>query len=473
MSRKIRYLIPLLIVFITGVAVVHRIGIINGGRRAEVLRLDSELLARFKTVGQLEEEGSLTIMTGREIMNHYRAQLPVNPHVFAQFINLQLEPRASYILTNNSEINRALLNTLDQARVYRDQFGNEYDGRRYPNAYVLEFSAPPSELEKKQLAYLEYPDREGDYFLKISDRVELENFFRIAPPERRVSLILDAGLELPPLSEETREKVVNIYVAEDNARRIERDDFIYPDRFLYTSEDIVDLYLAGIFNPLGRYFYRLGLLIVGLIICYLGLFHHEQPLRWLGWGGFLLLATFAFSTHVVALGVVLAGLFVYGWRRKYRRLIWYMLGGMIMFGFYFTPYLLRLYASGELFWGGVFAGGAIFLSPVRGWRRKFVTAGDLLELIALGAVVWLFFYLPPANYQYLFSDRAWLLIIAPLLARVGAPETGLDEFLFLTSLGGWLYILTGGAAYLNLIGFIFALVFRTLQKSYLNFEGTT
>ena len=470
MSRKVRHLIPLVLVFIVAVAVVHRIGVINGGRQADVLRLDSERVARFQTVGDLEEEGLLTVMTGREIMDFYRSQLPVNPHVFAQFVNLNLEPQASYILTNNSEINRTLRNSLDGARVYRDRFGNEYDGRRYPNAYVLEFSDSPTQLRGRQLAHLHFSQGPQEHFLKIDNRRELDKFIAISPTDRKLNLILAGDLELPALAEETRARLGNIYMQTDNARAVERNDFIRSDLFLYTSAQIPGFYLEGIFRPLGRFFYRWGLLLVAAIIGYLGVIKQQQPLRWFAWGGLVLAASFLFSTHIAVLGVVLAGIFVYSWRRKYRRLIWFLLAGMLMFGFYFTPYLLRLYAPAEFFWAGLFAGGFVFLSPVYGLQRKFITAGDLVGMFFFVAGIWLFFYLPAAHYPFLFSTRAWLLILAPLLSRIILPETDLDEFLFLTSLGGWLYILTGGDAYLNLIAFIFALAVRTVQKSYLHFE---
>ncbi|MGM0380806.1 MAG: hypothetical protein ACQEP7_02370 [bacterium] len=468
MPRKLRYIIPLLIVFITGVGLIHRIGIIYGGRRADVVQLGSRNQVKFKTVRDLEQAGRLTLLTGSQIMDQFRAQLPVNPHVFAQFINLKLDPDASYILINEPEINQLIRRSLEGARVYRDRYGNKYDGRRYPNAFVLEFDISPENLRDKVVNQFKFPNKHSANYLQLTSQVEVDNFISGEPPEQNINLILTSDLELPALSEKFSQAIDKIYVEGDNARRVGLDDFVRSFEFLYTTLTIPGNYLDGIFPPLGRYFYRWGLLLLGVAVCYLGVFHHEQPLRWLGWLILLAVVSLFFSTHVPALGLFMAGLLIFAWKRKSRRVIWFLLAGVIMFGFFFTPYLLRLQAPASVFWGGFLAGGFVFFPAGLRWERKYVRVKELVYLVILMGTGWLFFYLPPGSYKYLFSDRAWLLLAAPLVGRIIAPKTALDQYLFLTSLGGWLYIFTGGNAYINLIAFIFAIVFRALQSSYLD-----
>ncbi len=447
---------------------MHRVAVETYGRKVPLSKRDSRNLVSLKKLSSLERDNRVSLYTGREILDLYRAQLPINPYVFTQLKKLTFDSEKTYLITRQREVFQILKNSLPGVRVYRDRRGHRFDGNWYPDAFILTSSMSPGELREKSVAELNFPEDGSSKkcYLLLENDHQLELFISGPPPEKEINVILPSPESSFP--ERFFNKLGEILRLEREVQIVKAGDLLKEAQLFLTELDLpADLY-RGKFEKMSPYFYVTGLVVLGLFAVFLGAYHDEQMVIWLVWGVLILLSAPFYQLHKFSAGLLAAGFLRIGWKRKSRSLIWYFLTGIITFGLIYTSYLLLPMANSWTFWPGFAVGALLLTSLPAGWRKRSLRFEEIAYFILLLLIGYLLLYESSEYAELLLKFKAGLLIFLPLTGWF-FPRWGYKRsFLKLFGMVGWLFLFLNGAGLIYLFIYTAGLVVWELDQIYLD-----
>jgi hypothetical protein len=466
--KWLRFILPILLIFIVTVGMVHRIGMERSGRRVNLISPECDNFYRLKKVEDFVENGELSLVSGKEIMDFYRAQIPVNPHIFAQLRALKVDTEKTYLITDRRQVFELLEDSLPGVRVYLDRFERSFDGNYYPDAFILTSFHSKEELKSQPLARVHRSARQKKGYLYLASKNEVDLFFSGRRPEVPLNLIVYSGYDKTVLPERFLPQIKNIYVIGIDIQQVGKGQPLATGGLNFTTASVPGSCFRGGVKPLGRWFISALLLLAALITTYIGFVNDTRPLAWGGWLLVFLLALFLADTHLFALGLLIGGLFKIACCRGMRGIIWATLAGLLVYGFQFTPYLLFPAGQSSVFWGG-FIAAQVFMIPFSGrWKRNIITAEDVLFLFLIVFVARSLYYLSGVQINFfLLNAESWLLIFTPLLAYFFSDRRNYSRYLFLAVILGWFFLLAVETGIVVLIGFIIAMIIYVLYLFYL------
>ncbi|MFP4687048.1 MAG: hypothetical protein ACLFN5_02950 [bacterium] len=467
MPRWVRFIIPLLLIFVLTVGLVHRIGIERSGRRVNLVSTVSEQFYHLKTVADFIDAGELSLVSGSDIMHLYRAQIPVNPHIFAQLRSLDVSVDKNYLITSKRTVFNLLEDSLHGVETYRDGFNRNFDGHFYPDAFIFESLYPERELFDQPVADLRTENLDRARYLYLKDKNEVDLFFSGNPPVQPLNLIVPRNYDRPVLPERFQPLIKKIYVVGDNIEKVGPGDAFRRDRLNLTALDIPKTHYRGSVRPLGRAAVKFLLLITALIAAYVGFINDRRFFTWSGWMLLLVIAAVFLNEHLLLLGFLVGGLFRVAYCRRLRGIIWLTFAGLLVYSYHITPYLLSIRGDQTLFWTG-FIISSVFLVPLpEGWRRAIITGEDVFFAAVIALLAGLLNYFSGLDGAVLLTPGAWLLIFAPLCAYFFSARRDYRRYFFMTIILGWFFLLAGTTGIVVLIGFIIAMIIYVLYIFYL------
>jgi hypothetical protein len=451
---------------LAAVGVGQRLLLEKYGRRVSALSLDNdEKIVHPWSVEDFRDAGTLTVLTGADIYDVFRAQLPVNPRMYTVENLLDVDPDHTYLLTNEPSVFQRLNETLPNLEIYRSG-GIIFNGVSIPRAYVL-----VSDRTKKKLLTqpVGIPD---DLLPGSSDKyLYLTNLGTPTVLSERNLADFNYNVILKSddiLHDESRSKALlngpgKIYVMEKNAMVAQAETNLNEDRLLLYHGTRSSPWYQGVLKSPDLAFFATSLSLLLAAVAFLGLFLQGYPFRWATWLLAGIVVYFLGIWHFVLLGLLAAGLIQLGLRVRAQSVGWFLLAGLIVYGFGYKPYEFVPFQSQLGFWSGA-VGGLFLLSG--GWRSRLQsrpTYADLVVVLAGVAVVSL--VLPGWGYTVgpeLLSLSTVLLPFVPLLVR---SDDSLFNFVWLIGLASWGYYLLGNTLLVAPFYFVFVMVFWWVFRS--------
>lgn len=455
---------------ITAVGLGYRLVLTQQGRATDAVSLENDdKLLQPQTLDDMEGEGRLALLSGREIHHVFRAQIPVVPYLTTQSTLLKIDPDKTYLITSERRIFERLKDTLDSVSVYSNS-RMTFNGVLYPNAFVLVSSVPVDRFRDVPLQFPATDDLREERYVLLRTTEEFQRFLVNREPSQYLNLILPGTKLLNEDRDAARfVRAVNSFSvlgknaveAEPHMKLNEYDLLLHPGGFPDLTTPTVE-WFRGRVKPPGQLNYVYALPIFVAVLGFLGLIMRGYPLRWGLWAligviGFL----FVENWHLFLVGLVSSGLLQFGLRIRGASVPWFIMSGTVAFAFAFQPYLVDPFHGFNYFWIGLLVG---LLTTLSGWSdriRKNPTYGDVIAL-ALGILVlavailtqldkatlgqtWLAITLLPAavslitvvnrprHWPWITGVTAWFI----LFFRSG--NTGIF-MAFLLSMAGWILI---------------------------------
>lgn len=466
LTRTLRFIILGLLIFFAALFTVHRVALETYGRKAPLYRTDSSELVRLKKVGDLEASGRVSLFTGRDILELYRAQLPVNPFVFTQFQKLTITPENTYLIAQKRSVFKDLKSSLPGVRVYTDRRGHQFNGNWFPDAFILTTSMAPDAVREQPISELDYGNISGRRYLWFKTPHELDLFISGPPPEKEVNVILPNPRSSFP--ERFFHRLGEILRLGKEVRLVEAGDVLSGARLFLTRKNLDSALFRGMFENLSFYFYLVGFVSLGVVGGLLGFHQDEKFVAWAAWSILIVILAPFYQFHKFLTGLLAAGILRLGWKRKSRSLIWYFLSGLFSFGLLYASYLVVPSAWNWSFWPGFILGGLLLVSFPPGWRKRNIRLEEFAYSLLVLLVFTVIFY-PGVFYRNLLPlFKAGMLVLLPTAGWYFPRWGNKRGLLKLVAMVGWFQLFVSGAGWMYLFVFAGALILWELEQIYLN-----
>ncbi|MFB6226800.1 MAG: hypothetical protein ABEH89_00560 [bacterium] len=469
--RRLSLFLALAVILTTvAIGLGYRLLLTKQGRSTDSLRLNNEnSILKPQTIGDISDEGRLTLLQGREIFDVLRAQIPINPHLSAPLSQHGIKPTSTYLIfSERSEFEKAK-SLINSARVFSNHRGT-FNGVLLPNAMVLESPLPVEKIRKIPLQYPKTDSLDSEVYLLFRDGESFKRFIKRHEPSEKLNLLLPATnvMNKYPGASKFLRNSNSFSILGKNAVTFGPDLNLQQHKLVLLPADLPSLssppvdWFQGLLKPPERRIYLYALPIAMAALGFLGLIMRGYPLRWGLWAfigglGFLV----APNWHLFLAGLITSGLLQFGLRLRGASVPWFVLAGTAAYAFTFQPYLMDPFHGIYHFWTGFLLG---LLTTLSGWTdriRKNPTYGDV---IALGLGLLVLSVTGLNQYQLASLTPAWLSItllpaVVSLITAVNRPRhwpwiagmtawfilfyragnTGI-YLLFLLSMVGWLIV---------------------------------
>lgn len=436
--------------------VTQRLVLEKAGRHVNTVNLDDpETVLQPPRVRALRDAGKLTVLTGGEVYNVFRSQFPINPHISTQENLVKLDTDKTYLITDRRKIFERLRQQLPGSAPYESE-NLVFNGVRVPNNFVLETDRSKEELLDHPLNLIDSSLRPGpDQYLYLAGVDARRVLTEDLPDTFAGNVIIDEPdlLRDHDLTRSLMEGGGSIYLLGRNAVMAGPETHLGERRLVLTEGTKRSSWFDGSATPPGVSFFAVALTLLVAAVGFLGIFLQGYPLRWALW---LVVGILAYllldGWHLVLTGLVAAGVARLGFRLRGPSTGWFLLAGLIVYGFGYRPYLFEPFGSTLTFWGGALVG---FLCVTEDWRRRMehrLRYADLVLVgLALGAV-WLAGPVVESTVN-LGSLMAYTAVL-PLVPAIFAGGNGDFSLAWVAGLAAWSVVFLAGSATAALFYFL-------------------
>lgn len=454
MTQPPRWVFVGLIVVLTGVLVLWRVGSTTYGRNVSNLvnLRDSSQMRSLKTVGDFEESGELSLYEGTDILNFFRIQIPINPYIYSQAQQMDIRADLTYAITQNPELFRLIRSNLTDVHVYEDARNIVYEGVRLPNAYVFETRRSTSDLRQSPLPVLRDKDRSTAGYLHVRSPRDWRMVNAMATVPAGLSLIVNPGIEVDGLSTKRVQQLGGIHVIGHNARFISSDDPIPGDR-LSVVDVQVNLNLDGWVPPMPSWFHGLILLGIAVSLLFLG----GTTAAWFSWFAVWALSlTLVDTTHGFVVGMFGGAILDRVIRGRFHDVLWFLLWPMLVYGMGYGSFLaVPLSVEISWFFVGLVVSTFVFFPSVYFRFSRTLRVGDCVVVGLIGLIGFLFWEVPthsalPAELGGLTRFELILLSLIPACVPLVSGKVDSDVWFWLVPMFLWgtLMLYPGGLQFL-------------------------
>lgn len=425
----------------TALGVTQRLLLTEEGRTVKVLSLeDSDKVVRPPRLRDLQESGVITLLEGSEIYDAFRAQYPVNPHISAQEELIQVDPGKTYVMTSNRKVYKGLRRNLN-LNVY-ESGERKFGGVRYPNTLILVTDEDKENLlDRPAYFYKESLSLKPEQYLSLVN-VDARRFLEQVNPQQIKSSILLQSRSVFKSDEFSRKFLRgsgDIYLIGENAVEADAKSHVDSKRLFIYSGDIPDLWYKGEMEPPQEYHFIFGLPLLVASVGFLGLFLQGYPFRWALWlitgiGAYL----FFSSWHLFMVGLLVAGIVRLGLRTRSVSSGWFLLAGLVFYGFGYVPYQLVIFPRDIVVAVGGLLGLFLLTPALVDNLNKELTYADpvMAGLCSLPILIVSCVFGCQSTLFWLFISS----ILLPVVVMIFGMEDRYYSWVWVAGISAWLYI---------------------------------
>lgn len=436
--------------------VTQRLILEKTGRHVETVNLeDPKRVLHPPRIRFLRDAGQVTVLTGGEIYNIFRSQFPINPHISTQENLIKLDTDKTYLITDRRKIFERLRQQLPDAAPYVSE-NLIFNGVRVPNNFVLESARSKDDLLEHPLNLVDSDRRpDSDQYLYLAD-VDAR---RVLTEDLSDTFSGNVILDQPDLlkDHELTRSLMNdggqIYLLGRNAVRAAPDLRLNDRRLVFTQGERGLPWYGGTVSPPEASLFGVGLTLLVAAVGFLGIFLQGYPLRWSLW---LIVGILAYllldGWHLALTGLVAAGVARLGFRIRGSSTGWFLLAGLIVFGFGYRPYLLEPFGSTANFWIGVLVG---FLCVTEDLRRRMEHRLRYADVVLLGLTLGAVYLAdPPGGGNVNLGALTAYTALLPLVPAIFSGGNGDFSLARVGGIAAWSVVFLAGTATTALFYFL-------------------
>ena len=218
-----------LLLLLLGSFVIYRTASETYGRQLDQITFlsESQPLLEFASLEHWQSTGQLSIFQGTEILRFFHQQLPINPYIFTQYRQMNIDPNAWYLVTTQRDMFNHLRDIIPEVKIYRDHRDLVYQGVELPYAHILVTPISPSVLLDLPIPeWKPSVDPSVSQYLLIRTKPEWDTLNNQTTLPDGLELIISGDFPLLELDQQRIRKFEEIYVLGKNASQLTPNSYV-------------------------------------------------------------------------------------------------------------------------------------------------------------------------------------------------------------------------------------------------------